>query len=99
VDAVVGNSSSGLYEAPSFRKPTVNIGDRQKGRLQASSVINCRPEAGDIRRALQEALNKDCSDSVNPYGDGNSSSRIFDTLKRFPDLNGMLKKKFYEIGV
>ncbi|OGW33618.1 MAG: UDP-N-acetyl-D-glucosamine 2-epimerase, UDP-hydrolysing [Nitrospirae bacterium GWC2_56_14] len=98
VDAVVGNSSSGLYEVPSFKKPTVNIGDRQKGRLQASSVINCRPEAADIERAIREAYHRDCSAAVNPYGDGNSSSRIFAVLKQFPDLQALLKKHFHGSG-
>jgi UDP-hydrolysing UDP-N-acetyl-D-glucosamine 2-epimerase len=98
VDAVVGNSSSGLYEVPSFKKPTVNIGDRQKGRLLASSVITCRPEAGDIEQAIKEAYHRDCSATVNPYGDGNSSSRIVAVIKQITDLQGLLKKHFYETG-
>lgn len=98
VDAVVGNSSSGLYEVPSFKKPTVNIGDRQKGRLLASSVINCCPESGDIERAIREAYHRDCSATVNPYGDGDSSSRILAVIKQVPDLQGLLKKHFYEVG-
>lgn len=98
VDAVVGNSSSGLYEVPSFKKPTVNIGDRQKGRLQASSVINCRPVADDIERAITEAYTRDCSAAVNPYGDGNSTSRIIAAIQQVPDLQALLKKHFYETG-
>ena len=97
VDAVVGNSSSGLYEVPSFKKPTVNIGDRQKGRLQASSVINCRPDAGDIERAIREAFVKDCSGAVNPYGNGDSAGRIVRELKNVPDYRKLLKKKFYDL--
>ena len=77
VDAVVGNSSSGIYEVPSFQKPTVNIGDRQKGRLLASSVICCAPEKTEIQKAIEEALGKDCSETVNPYGQGNSADHIF----------------------
>ncbi|MFC4768241.1 UDP-N-acetylglucosamine 2-epimerase [Effusibacillus consociatus] len=97
VDAVVGNSSSGLYEVPSFKKPTVNIGDRQKGRLQASSVIKCKPVADEIVKAIQEAFIKDCSDTDNPYGDGNSSERIVAVLKGLPDLSGLLHKHFFEV--
>jgi UDP-N-acetylglucosamine 2-epimerase (non-hydrolysing)/GDP/UDP-N,N'-diacetylbacillosamine 2-epimerase (hydrolysing) len=97
VDAVVGNSSSGLYEAPSFKKPTVNIGDRQKGRLQASSVINCRPEARDIERAVREAFTRDCSGAVNPYGDGNSAERIVAVFKAVPDYTALLKKRFFDL--
>lgn len=98
VDAVVGNSSSGLYEVPSFRKPTVNIGDRQKGRPQASSVINCRPVAPDILRAINEAFGKDCSSAVNPYGNGDSAGRIVSALKAVTDYRALLKKHFFETG-
>ncbi len=98
VDAIVGNSSSGLYEAPSFKKPTVNIGDRQKGRLQASSVINCKPESADIVRAIKEALTKDCSNTINPYGNGNSAQQIVALLKSIPDFNTLLKKHFFNIA-
>ncbi len=97
VDAVVGNSSSGLYEVPSFKKPTVNIGDRQKGRIQASSVINCDPEASSIAQAIREALTKDCSDSINPYGDGNASSRIVAVLKKIKEFKTLLKKHFFDM--
>jgi UDP-N-acetylglucosamine 2-epimerase (non-hydrolysing)/GDP/UDP-N,N'-diacetylbacillosamine 2-epimerase (hydrolysing) len=97
VDAVVGNSSSGLYEIPSFKKPTVNIGDRQKGRLQASSVINCKPESGDIERAIRESFTKDCSQAVNPYGDGESTRKILTVLKAIPDYGSLLKKHFYDL--
>lgn len=96
VDAVVGNSSSGLYEVPSFKKPTVNIGDRQKGRLQASSIINCRPESIDIVRAIKESFNKDCSDAVNPYGNGDSAPKIVTALKTVPNYRALLKKHFYD---
>ncbi len=98
VDAVVGNSSSGLYEAPSFKKPTVNIGDRQKGRLQASSIINCKPESADIVRAIKEALTKDCSNTVNPYGNGDSAQKIIAALRSIPDFSTLLKKYFFNIA-
>jgi UDP-hydrolysing UDP-N-acetyl-D-glucosamine 2-epimerase len=97
-DAVVGNSSSGLYEVPSFKKPTVNIGDRQKGRIQASSVINCKPESADILKAINEAFTKDCSSAVNPYGDGNSAPRIVTALKSIPDYKALLKKHFFDLA-
>ena len=96
VDAVVGNSSSGLYEAPSFKKPTVNIGDRQKGRLMASSVINCAPERGEILKAIKKAFVMDCSDTVNPYGDGKSSKRIVKVIKSIKEYKALLKKRFYD---
>lgn len=99
VDAVVGNSSSGLYEVPSFKKPTVNIGDRQKGRLEAASVINCPAEAGAIRAAITEAFRKDCSETVNPYGDGESSVKILKVLRDIADFKALLKKRFFEVGV
>lgn len=98
VDAVVGNSSSGLYEAPSFRKPTVNIGDRQRGRLQAESVLNCPPLADAIEQAIQAAFVLDCRKVVNPYGDGDSSPRIVDVLKTVPDPRALLKKHFFEVS-
>jgi UDP-N-acetylglucosamine 2-epimerase (non-hydrolysing)/GDP/UDP-N,N'-diacetylbacillosamine 2-epimerase (hydrolysing) len=96
VDAVVGNSSSGLYEVPTFRKPTVNIGDRQRGRLQASSVVNCPPERSAIRAAIDKALALDCSNVVNPYGDGNAAPRIVAALRSVPDFQMLVKKRFHE---
>jgi UDP-N-acetylglucosamine 2-epimerase (non-hydrolysing)/GDP/UDP-N,N'-diacetylbacillosamine 2-epimerase (hydrolysing) len=98
VDLVLGNSSSGLYEAPSFHKPTVNIGQRQKGRLQASSVINCGPVAADIVRAIREALAMDCSQTANPYGDGCSTPRILSKLKDISDPRELLKKHFFDLN-
>ena len=97
VDVVVGNSSSGLYEAPTFKKPTVNIGDREKGRLQAQSIINCKPIASEIVRAINNAFTKDCSSVSNPYGNGNSSKKIIGVLKRISDPHNLIKKHFFEI--
>ena len=99
VDAIVGNSSSGIYEAPSFGKPTVNIGDRQKGRLQATSVINCAQQANAITEAILQALVSNCSGAVNPYGDGNSSARIKDCLKQIIEPSSLLKKHFFDLAV
>lgn len=97
MDAIVGNSSSGLYEAPSFKKPTVNIGDRQKGRLQANSIINCVPIAKEIEKSIHLAFSKDFSNAVNPYGDGESSVRIKDQIKKVIDPKSLLKKHFFEM--
>jgi UDP-hydrolysing UDP-N-acetyl-D-glucosamine 2-epimerase len=97
VDAVLGNSSSGLYEVPSFGKPTVNIGDRQKGRPQASSIINCAPIAHDIAQAIQIAFTKDCSQTINPYGDGHSAERIVKVLEQLSEPTKLLKKHFFDL--
>jgi UDP-hydrolysing UDP-N-acetyl-D-glucosamine 2-epimerase len=95
-DAVVGNSSSGLYEAPSFHIPTVNIGDRQKGRARASSVIDVAPEREAILAAIRRAFTLDCRDVVNPYGDGHAASRIVAALKRVPAPAALVKKRFFD---
>jgi UDP-hydrolysing UDP-N-acetyl-D-glucosamine 2-epimerase len=95
VDAVVGNSSSGLYEAPSFGVPTVNIGDRQRGRLAAASVLHCAPERRAIRETILRALVFDCSGVVNPYGDGRTAGRIVEVLRALPPATELLKKTFH----
>ena len=97
VDAVVGNSSSGIYEAPSFGIPTVNIGGRQRGRIQAESIINCRPDRKEIVKALQKAYKSDFSGVKNPYEGENTALNIFRTLKSFK-LDGIINKKFYDIS-
>lgn len=97
VDAVVGNSSSGLYEAPSLKVPTVNIGDRQRGRLSTTSVIDCSPSSDAILDALTQALRLDCSAVVNPYGDGQSAPRIVSVLADLPSRATLLKKHFHLI--
>jgi UDP-N-acetylglucosamine 2-epimerase (non-hydrolysing)/GDP/UDP-N,N'-diacetylbacillosamine 2-epimerase (hydrolysing) len=98
VDAVVGNSSSGLYEAPSLRVPTVDIGDRQKGRLAAASVLRCPAERRSIGRAIARALEMDCSGVVNPYGDGRATERILEALRHVGDLRRLARKPFFELG-
>jgi UDP-hydrolysing UDP-N-acetyl-D-glucosamine 2-epimerase len=95
VDAVVGNSSSGLYEAPSFCVPTVNIGDRQRGRLAPSSVVHCVAEREAIRQALLKAFALDCRDVLNPFGDGHSAERILEILRELPDRDHLKKKHFH----
>src|SRR5436305_1470999 len=96
VDAVVGNSSSGLYEAPSFKKPTVDIGDRQKGRLRATSVIHVDAERGAIKDGIRRALALDCSNAVSPYGDGNAAERIHEVLRTTSPASLSLKKRFFD---
>jgi UDP-hydrolysing UDP-N-acetyl-D-glucosamine 2-epimerase len=100
VDLVVGNTSSGLIEAPSFKIPTVNIGDRQRGRLKAGSVIDCEENADSIRKAIQKALSEDFQNSLtnitNPYGDGNATKKIIPRLAQV-DLKNLRQKKFYDL--
>jgi GDP/UDP-N,N'-diacetylbacillosamine 2-epimerase (hydrolysing) len=100
VDGVVGNSSSGLTEVPSFKKGTINIGDRQRGRLQATSVINSEPVRSNISAALKRLYSADFQASLlevrNPYGDGGASEKVVDTLRRFA-IAGLTKKVFYDL--
>ncbi len=96
LDAVVGNSSSGLYEAPSFATPTVNIGDRQKGRPRAASVIDVAPDQGAIHAAVLKAMQMDCRGVTNPYGDGHAAERIVATLRAVRDPRALLKKRFFD---
>lgn len=98
VDVVVGNSSSGLYEAPSFGIGTVNIGDRQKGRLQATSIINCKSSRGEIVIAIREALAGDFSATRNPYGDGHTSEKIVGAINSVPNFRLLLQKHFFMSG-
>ena len=102
VDAIIGNSSSGLLEAPSFKIGTVNIGDRQKGRIKAKSVIDCLANKKDIKKAIDKIYSKKFQKLLknvkNPYSGGKTSKKIVNILKKisFPDS---LKKKFYDIKV
>ena len=102
VDIVLGNSSSGLLEVPSFKKATINIGDRQKGRARASSVIDVRPIKEEILAAIKRAYSKEfeqtLKDTINPYDGGNPSKKMVKILKEIK-LDGILKKKFYDIGI
>jgi UDP-N-acetylglucosamine 2-epimerase (non-hydrolysing)/GDP/UDP-N,N'-diacetylbacillosamine 2-epimerase (hydrolysing) len=98
-DAVVGNSSSGLLEAPSLRKPAVNIGTRQAGRLRAKSVIDCAVEVGAIKRAIAKAFVMRVGTIANPYGDGHAAERIVRILKRVGDPASLLRKSFRDLEV
>ncbi|MDD5006810.1 MAG: UDP-N-acetylglucosamine 2-epimerase [Syntrophorhabdaceae bacterium] len=100
-DLMVGNSSSGIVEAPSFRLPVVNIGDRQGGRTRSENIIDvpvCRKK--DIVKAINKATSDDFKRSLkglkNPYGKGNASEKIVQTLKII-DLSGIVKKQFHEM--
>lgn len=96
-DAVVGNSSSGLYEAPSLQVPTVDIGERQRGRLAAASVLHCAPERGAIRATIERAFALDCRSVVNPYGDGHAAERIVRVLEGLGDPRALLRKRFHGV--
>lgn len=102
VDGVVGNSSSGLAEVPSFRKGTINIGDRQLGRLQAASVINSAPTRQSIAAALgrlyDNAFQASLSQVRNPYGEGGASARVVETIKHYK-FDDIAKKAFYDLPV
>ena len=99
---VLGNSSSGIIETPAFRVPTINIGDRQKGRLQSDNIINCGIESEQIIDAINIALSQEhrnkCKTVIGPYGDGNASKQIADkTVQVVLDGRIDLKKKFYDL--
>ena len=97
-DVIIGNSSSGIIEAPSFELPVVNIGDRQRGRVKAANVIDCGVEQQEISGALDQALRRGFRDSlkglINPYGTGQASSQIVSTLKQIRLGEELLKKRF-----
>jgi GDP/UDP-N,N'-diacetylbacillosamine 2-epimerase (hydrolysing) len=101
VDGVIGNSSSGLAEVPSFKKGTVNIGDRQRGRLKAASVIDCEPEKVSISNALEKLFSPEfqamLSTVVNPYGTRGASGAIVKVLEH-QQLDDLLKKRFRDIS-
>jgi len=102
VDAVVGNSSSGIIEAPAVPVPTVNLGDRQDGRLRAASIIDCEEKDESIQAALERALSPAFHDEIqdvsSPYGDGRTSQRVKKTLKEVPLDEEVVQKKFYDFG-
>lgn len=99
---VIGNSSSGIIEVPSFYVPTINIGDRQMGRVKAESIINCKNSSEEIIKSIQKAFEpeflKKIKDIKNPYGDGETSYKILGILKKEileKEIN--LKKKFFDL--
>jgi GDP/UDP-N,N'-diacetylbacillosamine 2-epimerase (hydrolysing) len=100
MDVVVGNSSSGLLEAPSFKVGTIDIGDRQKGRIKADSVISCMPNKNSISNAFKELYSKQFQSIIdkveNPYGKGGASKRIVRIIKDII-LDNIIKKSFYNL--
>ena len=101
VDLVVGNSSSGIYEVPIFKKATINIGDRQKGRIMPKSVINCEPNLKAIRKSFSQAFSEEFLKIIkkqkNIYGNGTATVQIIKILKIFNTQN--IKKSFYDLKI
>ena len=97
-DAVVGNSSSGLLEAPSLGIPTINIGSRQNGRLKAKTVYDCSVDKAGIVRALRKALSGRIGKVDNPHGDGHTAPRIIRILKKVRDPKSLLRKSFHNLN-
>ena len=101
VDGVIGNSSSGLVEVPTFKKGTINIGDRQRGRIKAESVIDCKPTTKSISDAIKKLYSSEFQEKLktvkNPYGSGGASEAIVKTLENI-SLKTILKKKFYNMA-
>jgi GDP/UDP-N,N'-diacetylbacillosamine 2-epimerase (hydrolysing) len=100
IDAVVGNSSSGIVEAPALKVGTINIGDRQKGRVKAASVIDCLPEKNSIQEAIQQVTSQSFKEQLkcieNPYGRGDAAAKIMKVLGRY-ELKGLVNKKYHDI--
>lgn len=99
-NGVIGNSSSGIFEAPAFSVPTVNIGDRQKGRIRTSSVIDCEPNTSSIVEAIRKGLNPqfriELGEMVHPCEKDNTAVNIVNKLQRV-ELSGLLKKSFHDL--
>ena len=97
---MIGNSSSGLLEMPTFKKFSINIGERQSGRIKAKSVIDCSPKTKSIIKAIKFSLNpankKKIEDVVNPYGKGGASKKIIKILKR-KNFQNLILKEFFNI--
>jgi len=100
IDGIIGNSSSGLIEAPSFKIGTINIGDRQRGRIKADSVIDCNTTKEEILTAIKELYSKEFQNKlenvINPYGEGGAAKKIKKIIKE-TDLAAILKKEFYDL--
>ena len=102
IDGIIGNSSSGLLEMPSFKKGTINVGDRQRGRLKATSVINVKANKSEIIKGINTLYSKrfqaKIKNTKNPYGEGGASNKIIKLLEKIK-LKNILKKKFYSLDV
>jgi UDP-hydrolysing UDP-N-acetyl-D-glucosamine 2-epimerase len=97
VDVVVGNSSSGLSEAPAVGLPSVNIGERQRGRLRPASTIDCAADRDAITAALDRALHWTDVPVGSPYGDGHATERILTALRAVDDWPALLHKRFHDV--
>jgi GDP/UDP-N,N'-diacetylbacillosamine 2-epimerase (hydrolysing) len=99
-DIVIGNSSSGLGEAPTFKIPTINIGNRQMGRVKADSIIDCIPQKMSILSAVnlafEESFQHLLKDVENPYGQGGASEKVVNIISKIP-LDGLTKKSFFDL--
>ena len=99
--AVIGNSSSGILEAPIFKVPTVNIGDRQKGRLRVKSILDCEADTNAISQAIETALTEsfrhDIRDLIHPSEQADTAQKIVRMLATV-DLQGIIKKSFHDIN-
>jgi len=101
--AIIGNSSSGIIEGPAMKTPTVNVGDRQKGRIMAESVICCNPKSGDIIAAIKTAVSPEFYEQhvlnvENPYGDGKASVAMVEAIHSFFLRGAPVRKEFYELS-
>ncbi len=100
-DGIIGNSSSGLLEVPFFKKATINIGNRQKGRLKANSVIDCPSKENDILKSIDRIYSEDFKKILrkvkSPYGEPGAPDKILDTIKT-TDFNNLIKKNFYDLN-
>lgn len=101
VDVVIGNSSSGLIEVPSFHIPTINIGDRQKNRISGETVIHCKPDKDSIVEAIKKSFDEDyrkkCTIEKNPYGEPGASKKIVSILETLNFNKSIIKKKFFDL--
>ncbi len=99
-DAMLGNSSSGIWESASFELPVVNVGDRQKGRMREANVLDSVPERKSIERQLRAALQPEFRDGLrgikNPYGEGNAAQQIVEVLETIPIDESLLRKPFVD---
>ena len=97
-DLLIGNSSCGILEAPSFKIPVINIGNRQRGRMQASNILNVNANKNAILKKIKFVFSnknyrKNLKNCINPYGDGKSSERIIKVLKKIKLGKNLLDKK------
>ena len=100
-DIVIGNSSSGIIEVPSFHIPTVDIGDRQGGRISSNSVIHCKAETHKIGEAIDKGLSQEFNDEIknamNPYEKEHTSDLIIQYVKQYLQQENSVKKDFYDL--